>query len=128
MEKMVKILIVDDDEKMAATLKRWLEAKGHEVVLAHNGQDALVSAKQEKPDLMLLDIRMPGMDGHEVLKCLRADAACATLKVIMLTAQTDVSDVAKSMIAGKALDYAVKDLQGTMGMDALYKKIEKALG
>lgn len=127
MENKTKILVIDDDEKMVNVLTRWLELKGYQVIGAHSGQDGLAIAKKEKPDLLLLDIKMPGMDGHETLKALRADIITAYLPVIMFTAQTDVDDVAKSMIAGKAMDYAVKDFHTERGLDSLHKKIQKAL-
>jgi CheY-like chemotaxis protein len=126
MLRKVKILVVDDDENMVSSLKRWLEIKGHEVVVAYDGKEAIAKVKKEKPELVLLDIKMPVMDGYEVLKKLREDVVNKALPVIMLTASDDVEDVVKSMVDEKALDYAVKDFINKQGLGELYKKIEKA--
>jgi CheY-like chemotaxis protein len=65
---MSKILVVDDEVKACTLLKRFLETKKHDVITSYSGEDALEKVKSEKPDLILLDIRMPGLDGLEVVR------------------------------------------------------------
>ncbi len=83
---MAKILVVDDDPgnlKLAATV---LQHAGHEVLAAANGEEALAAAQAHTPDLVLMDVQMPGIDGIAALRRLRADPRTATLKVVALTA------------------------------------------
>jgi DNA-binding response OmpR family regulator len=127
MARKAKVLVIDDDKNMVNALKRWLETKGYEVAGAFTGKDGIASIKKESPDILLLDILMPGMDGYEVLKELRADSATSSLPVIMLTASTDADDVVKSMVDEKALDYTVKDFISKKGLDELCEKIEKVV-
>ena len=68
---MAKILVVDDEVKICELLQRFFEKKGYTVITANSGMDAIEKVQNESPDVMLLDIRMPGMDGVEVLKCVR---------------------------------------------------------
>ncbi|ODS34326.1 MAG: two-component response regulator [Candidatus Scalindua rubra] len=68
---MNKILIVDDEVKACELLERFLEAKKYNVITSNSGEDALKKVKNKKPDIILLDVRMPGMDGMEVLRRVR---------------------------------------------------------
>lgn len=81
---MKKILVVEDEVPYAQLLRDALAPK-YKVICAYNGVDGLAAAKKERPDLILLDIRMPGMDGMSVLKELRKDSYGRTAKVIILT-------------------------------------------
>jgi CheY-like chemotaxis protein len=83
------ILVVDDDASVRALLRDVLECEGHEVRTAEDGFTALRAVTSARPDCVLLDVMMPGMDGHEVLARLRAFAGGASLPVIMLTAAAD---------------------------------------
>lgn len=100
-----RILVVDDEEVVRKLLERFFSSKGFEVFCAGNGEEALRLVKRERPHLMLLDIRMPGMDGVEVLKAVRG--IDSTLTVIMVTANNDLA-VARETIQSGASDYIVK--------------------
>jgi len=79
------ILAVDDESDVLLIVKTALQAEGYHVVTAADGPEALQTAHETKPDLIVLDIMMPGMDGFEVLDRLRADTATCSIPVIMLT-------------------------------------------
>jgi DNA-binding response OmpR family regulator len=85
-----------------------LKAGGYEVVTAENGKVGLELAKKEKPDIILLDIMMPVMNGWETLDALKQEASTKDIPVIMVTARGDTSDLVKSMADGKAADYVMK--------------------
>jgi signal transduction histidine kinase len=93
------ILVVDDELKAQTLLRTLLEAEGYRVLCAGNGPDALASAAQ-RPDVILLDIMMPGMDGYEVCTRLRADPALAAVPVIMLTALDDRASKLRGLQCG----------------------------
>ncbi len=86
---MPTILVVDDHEEIREALAEILEEEGHKVVQAVDGLDALEAITASRPDVILLDIAMPGMDGLETLRRLKDRPDCATLPVIMVTAQGD---------------------------------------
>jgi two-component system alkaline phosphatase synthesis response regulator PhoP len=98
------ILIVDDEERLALLVKTYLEHDGYRAVLAANGRDALYLARQEKPDLIVLDIMMPELDGLEFLQLHRRECATPT---ILLTARVDDSDKVLGLDLG-ADDYLTK--------------------
>jgi DNA-binding response OmpR family regulator len=79
-----KILVVDDEAKACELLRRFLEAKGYEVITSNNGKDAIEKVRNEKPNVMLLDIKMPGIGGTEVLK--RVREFDKNIGIIMVTA------------------------------------------
>jgi two-component system response regulator MprA len=99
------VLIVDDDEEIRASLRRGLAFEGFKVTLAADGEEALGSIRDDRPDLAVLDIMMPGLDGLEVVRRLRL--ADEQLPVIMLTARDAVPDRVTGLEAG-ADDYLVK--------------------
>jgi len=84
-----KILVVDDSKLVTDIVKMRLEMQGYEVRLAHSGEEALACIDSEVPDLMVLDVQMPGMDGYEVCRRLREDPALDDLRIIMLTSTED---------------------------------------
>ncbi|ODS32271.1 MAG: response regulator [Candidatus Scalindua rubra] len=104
---MSKILVVDDEVRAYEFLKSILERHGHDVITSNNGNDALNKARKEDPDVMLLDVRMPGMDGIEVLKQLKK--AVPLLPVILVTAVTDIDTAVQAIKLG-AYDYVTKPL------------------
>lgn len=104
---MATILAVDDTPYNLDILKHSLEDDGHEVLMAENGQTALEMVSRHQPDLVLLDISMPIMDGREVLRRLRGNDKYRHLPVIMLTADTLDESVAQCLEAG-ANDYVTK--------------------
>jgi CheY-like chemotaxis protein len=83
------ILVVDDDASVRALLRDLLESEGHEVRTAADGFAALRAVSAARPDCVVLDVMMPGMDGHEVLARLRSRDGGASLPVVMLTAAAD---------------------------------------
>jgi len=111
-----KILVVDDEEDIVHFLELVLGEKGYEVVTARSGHEALTRAQLARPDLVLLDIMMPQMDGWEVLKLLRIDDATANVPVAMLSARTEAKDRVQGLQEG-AVDYICKPflLQDLLG-------------
>lgn len=102
---MSKILVVDDEVKTCEYLKEFLEIKGYDVIVSNNGGDALEKVKTKKPDIILLDIRMPGMDGMEVLK--RVREFDKGVGIIMLTAVKE-EDIGKKALKSGADEYVTK--------------------
>lgn len=102
-----KILVVDDDPNALRLMSLTLETEGFEVITAANGPDALARAAEEAPDLIILDIMMPTMDGYEVCRRLRADPLTSHIPIVMLTARTQVVDKVAGFEAG-ADDYITK--------------------
>ena len=80
------ILIVDDEPRLAFMLAEMLEEAGYEARAIDNGRDALETVRRDPPDLMLLDVQMPGLDGFEVAARMKADPATAAIPIIMLSA------------------------------------------
>ena len=102
-----KILVVDDDPNIVRTLRDRLERNGYEVLTASNGREGLEMALQDKPDVVLLDIIMPIMDGHEMLEALRRQPFGEEPSVIMFTARSQKQDISRANAAGID-DYVVK--------------------
>jgi DNA-binding response OmpR family regulator len=102
-----KILIVDDEDDILHFLELVLKEKGYDVATASSGHEALTTAQIEKPDLVLLDIMMPQMDGWEVLKLLRVDDDTRRIPVAMLSARTEAKDRVQGLQEG-AIDYICK--------------------
>ncbi|MFH1778311.1 MAG: response regulator [Candidatus Omnitrophota bacterium] len=118
-----KILVVDDEPHVVRVVENRLKANGYEVITADNGLDGLARAKKEKPDLIILDIMMPKMDGQEVLKNLRQNKDTEAIPVIMLTAKTEGEDIVKSLIDGGAVEYIVKPFTGIEIMSKIGSKL-----
>lgn len=88
-----KILVCDDERHIVRLIQVNLERQGYQVVTAYDGKEGLEKVKSEKPDLLVLDVMMPYMDGFEVLKTLRREPETESLRVIMLTAKAQDKDV-----------------------------------
>ena len=99
-----KIMIVDDDTNISELLRLYFEKEGFQTAIANNGADAIVMAKAEKPDLMLLDIMMPELDGWQVLREIRK---FSDMPIIMLSAKSETFDKVLGLELG-ADDYIVK--------------------
>ncbi len=119
---MKKILIVDDHPHVKELLKATLEVFDYEIGFAENGQEALGLAFTDHPDVILLDIMMPGIDGLEVCRRLKAQPATDDISIILLSARGQQEDVAEGLAAG-ADDYFVKPFSPI----ALIQKLEKLL-
>ena len=102
-----RILVVDDTPDNVEVLKVRLESQGYEVVTASDGEEGLAKIKAETPDLVLLDIMMPKLDGIEVCRRVKADAALPFTPIIMVTAKADTRDVVAGLEAGGD-DYLAK--------------------
>jgi DNA-binding response OmpR family regulator len=87
-----KILIADDDEDIVTTLQFTLESEGYQCLTANDGKEALDKAKRENPDLIILDIMMPKINGYKVSRLLKFDKTYSHIPIIMLTARTQEKD------------------------------------
>jgi CheY-like chemotaxis protein len=107
----LRILVVDDNQDSACSMTLLLELQGHEVQVAHAGQTALKMAHESRPDVILLDIGMPGMNGYEVARQLRAQASFSDTLLVAVTGYGRASDVKQTESAGfdhhlvKPIDY-----------------------
>jgi len=117
----VKVLIAEDDIFLVNTYRMLLENEGFEVCFAVDGEETLSRVKKEKPDVVLLDIIMPKMDGFDVLKRIKEDKGLKDIHVIVLSSLGQESDVKKMMDLG-ASDYLVK---ADVPMDDVVKKIKQ---
>ena len=102
------IIVIAEDEQMIRELIRFsLEKANYTVLAASNGREALDLILENDPDLIILDIRMPEMDGYEVMRALKGDSATQTIPVIFLTAKTQDADVLQGLDMG-AVEYIKK--------------------
>ncbi|MBP8947393.1 MAG: response regulator transcription factor [Candidatus Promineofilum sp.] len=101
----MRILIIEDDEAIARVLQRGLRAHGHQTVLAETGEDGVLLSTDETVELTILDISLPGLNGHQVLERIRSSRP--RLPVLMLTARADLDSKVKALNAG-ADDYLTK--------------------
>ncbi len=104
-----KILVVDDDLESLKLIGMILQAKGYQIVAARDGQQALEKAFREAPDLVILDVMMPGMDGYAVCQRLRADPRTSTIPIIMFTAKGQLADKVIGLQSG-ADEYLTKPI------------------
>lgn len=104
-----RVLVVDDNEDAAESLAALLRIFGHEVGVAFDGEQALAIAPELKPDLVLLDLGMPRMDGHEVARRMRAAPWGSSMKIVALSGFGDGTDRARSLEAG-CNDHLVKPI------------------
>lgn len=121
---MTKILLAEDDKLISNALSESLKTQAFETVQAYDGEEAVAKAKETKPDLILLDIMMPKMDGISVLWELKADPATEKIPVVVLTNIGDVDTISKIIEAG-AVDYLLKSDQS---VDDIIQKVKDVLG
>ena len=111
---LITVLAVDDEANARKLLKLLLEREGFRVITASNGEEALILAKVEQPQVVLLDVMMPKMNGYEALKRLREDQDTAAIPAIMVTAKATEHDIATSFRQGAVFHvekpYETKDL------------------
>ncbi|NQT94853.1 MAG: response regulator [Candidatus Omnitrophica bacterium] len=118
-----KILLVDDETDMVDIVKLRLEANGYEVITAYDGQEALDKAKTESPDLIILDLMLPKIDGYKVCRLLKFDQKYKSIPIIMFTAR--VQDEDKKMGEEVGADaYITKPFEPQV----LLSKIKELLG
>lgn len=119
---MARLLIIDDTENNRILLSRRFKPRGHEVLLAEDAEQGILLARGQRPDLILMDVGLPGMDGWQATKVLKSDPATAGIAVIALTAHAMSGDREKAIAAGcdayetKPIDFA-----------ALFTKVEDLL-
>lgn len=120
---MHRILIVEDNEMNRDMLSRRLERRGYTILMAVDGQNGVEAARREKPDLILMDMSLPVIDGWEATRVLKADAETAHIPVIALTAHAMEGDRTKAIEAG-CNDYDTKPVE----LPRLLEKIQNLLG
>ena len=102
-----RILIVDDEEDVIELVRYHLDKNGYKVDTAASGEEALSEARKKSPDLIILDLMLPGIDGLEVCKKLKSDLKTEPIPIIMLTAKGEESDIVTGLELG-AEDYLTK--------------------
>jgi CheY-like chemotaxis protein len=120
---MPKILVVEDNEMNRDMLSRRLTRRGYQVILAIDGRHGISAARQESPDLILMDMSLPEMDGWEAARHLKGDAATCAIPLIALTAHAMVSDRERALDAG-CDEYETKPIE----FSRLLAKIRAMLG
>jgi len=118
----MKILVVEDNVYNRDLIRRFLEPEGFEVVVAHDGADGLARAVTDKPDLVLMDMSLPVVDGWEATRRMKADPATARIPVIALTAHAMLGDRERALEAG-CDDYDTKPID----IERLLSKIRALL-
>ncbi|MFH1147345.1 MAG: response regulator [Pseudomonadota bacterium] len=123
-----KILMVDDDVDFCSAVKLLLESKAYEVILAHDGKEGLEKTRTERPDLVILDVMMPKMNGYDVCVVLKADSELCRIPVILLTAVDQAmfkTTYTKQMgLMTEADDYIAKPVESA----ELASRVEDLLG
>ncbi len=125
--KQVKILVVDDIPLNVLLVKKMLTPLGFDTIEAEDGVVAMEKIAAERPDLVLLDLMMPRMDGFEVLRRLRANDATKSIPVIILSALNSNDDVAKGIAMG-AEDYITKPIIMDRLQSSVIKQVNKLFG
>ena len=120
---MKRILLVDDEKDFVKSVKEFLGMRGYEVIAAYDGASALKKV-QELPDLVLLDIKMPVMDGYEVLRRIQADLGTAKIPVIMLTSKSDSRAIFDAQKLS-ATDYIIKPTNLQELLDMIKKYLDE---
>lgn len=120
---MTKLMIVDDEEGVRSLVNMTLDGAGYEIIEARDGASALELAREQRPQLLLLDVMLPDLSGIEVCRRLKADEATAGITVVMLTAKAQSADVAAAEDAG-ADGYFTKPFSPI----ALVRRVEAILG
>ncbi|MDA0708963.1 MAG: HDOD domain-containing protein [bacterium] len=117
-----KILVAEDSAATRIAISNMLKRMGYDVVIAFNGQEAVALAQREKPDLILLDVLMPVMDGIDALREIRGNSELRTTPIVMLTSVTDVRMVTEAIEAG-ANDYIAKPFQVSLLLERVERYI-----
>ena len=120
---MARLLLVEDHEEIWDFLSRRLRRKGHDVSLAFDGREGLEKVRAERPELVLMDVNLPVLDGYSAVRELRQDPSFADVPVIALTAHAMAGDRDKAIEAG-CTDYHPKPIDFSL----LLKQIDAALG
>jgi len=119
-----RILVVDDEAELVKAVQIRLEHEGHEVLTAHDGQEGLEKARKEKPDLIILDLMLPKMDGYKVCGLLKADTRYSKIPIIMFTARAQESDVKMGKEVG-ANAYITKPFEHQVLLDKIAELLKE---
>ena len=122
-ERVKRVLLAEDDKFLRKAATTALRRRGHEVLTAADGQEALTLAREQPPDVILLDLIMPKIQGFEVLRSLKADPATRGIPVIVLTNLGQDADRQAALASG-AREYLVK---ADLSLDALAAAVDRAL-
>jgi DNA-binding response OmpR family regulator len=117
-----RILVVDDEARVMTVIQKRLESAGYEVLTAMDGNEALIKARSERPDLIILDLILPKLNGYQVCSILKRDSYYKQIPIIMLTARTQERDIEEGMRVG-ADAYMTKPFKN----EALLAQIEQLL-
>lgn len=105
-----KVLIVDDEIDIVEILKSKLQEQGYDAICAFDGEEALEKVRQEKPDLVILDVMLPKMDGYQVCSIMQSEAGMKDIPVVMLTACSRMENIKMGMELG-AVSYVAKPMK-----------------
>jgi len=119
---MPKILLVEDNEFNRDMLSRRLQRKGFEVIIAEDGESGIRLAQESRPDLILMDMDLPVLDGWEATRRLKADPAMSSIPVLALTAHAMKSDHDRAMACG-CDDFATKPIEFTVLLDKIMRAL-----
>ena len=119
-----KILLVDDEKDLVETVSFRLKAFGYEVIPAYDGKEALEKAKKEKPDLIILDLMLPKIDGYKVCRMLKFDEKYKNIPVIMFTARAQESDKELGLQVG-ADEYITKPFDAKVLLEKIKDLLNK---
>jgi DNA-binding response OmpR family regulator len=120
-----KILIVDDEPDVASLLNLMLKSKGYETITAGDGQEALEKARHEKPDLIVLEIMLPRLDGYKVARMLKFDEKFSHIPIIMVTAKIQEKDKKTGLEMG-ADAYVTKPFDTAMLLEKINEVLAKS--
>lgn len=123
MRKSKTILVVEDEVELVEMVKMRLEANGYKVIAAYNGEDGLYWARKEKPDLILLDLMLPKMDGYKVCGLLKLNEKYKKIPIIMFTARAQESDIKLGREVG-ADAYIIKPFDSQVLLDKIKELIK----
>ena len=106
-----QILLIDDDRALVEAMQAWLQDAGYQVTVAHDGRTGLAMTRKQLPDLIVLDVKMPGFDGWQTLEALREHQTTAQVPVVLLTACDDSDSVHKGYDLGCAWFYTINKIR-----------------
>ena len=124
--KQAHILIVEDEPGVALAIQFLMEQQGHRVLVAGRGEDALELVYKYKPELILLDIMLPGISGWEVCEIIRLNPACRDIKVVFLTARGNEAEIARGLALG-ADAYITKPFSNDQLVAKVNRLLEKSV-
>ena len=119
-----KILVVDDSGYMRKLLESRLKANNYQVILAEDGKEAFSKAESEKPDLVLLDVSMPQIDGFQTAEKLRSHASTRSIPIIFVTARGQQEEIFKATKELNAAAYIIKPFRSEILLDEIKKALE----